>query len=75
MFLAVTGAWARLVRFTLLHQTIRVLRRSIATVWGTSTEPGFPSIPNARMLRVGYRMTRASRWESVAGNRVLAVGI
>ena len=51
-----------LVGSVLLHQTLGKLRRSIAAVWSTSTEPGSPYLPNARASRVYCRLTRANRW-------------
>jgi hypothetical protein len=77
--LGYTNVWGSSVSYVPLPCTglraITALRDSLATAWSTSTELGIPSLPNVRKSRVGYHMTCASRWESVAGNRVLAVGI
>jgi hypothetical protein len=75
----VTGVWPLCVSYVPLPCTglkaKTALRDSFAAAWGTSTEPGISSLPNARKSRVGYRMTRATRWESVAGNHAQAVDI
>jgi hypothetical protein len=77
--LGYTNVWGSSVSYVPLPCTrlraITALRDSLATAWSTSTELGIPSLPNVRKSRVGYHMTRASRWESVAVNRVLAVVI